>query len=229
VIRKLVLLELLWLEQMYSKRIKNDKIIDDRIQKYRLHYDYLKTCLDFPQDFKVDKSKYTSWKLQEVKKLKFNDWWKKIGSKIFEKQLDQVKEVKTTKQSNSSTFVEIPLDAPTEYAIEKIRKILQDKIMKVKSNERFRPLQLQIYLESFVLKKKKLKLVQIAIQLKKKRLKILKTHKNRAVMSEEKVDSMFPISMKYEIVNRIIWRNHTLAKKILLNVCKGEFPGKYFL
>ena len=40
------------------KRIKNDKIINDRIQKYRLHYDYLKTCLDFPKDFKEDKSKY---------------------------------------------------------------------------------------------------------------------------------------------------------------------------
>jgi len=227
--KKISIIRIIMARTDVLKRIKNNKIIDDRIQKYRLHYDYLKTCLDFPQDFKVDKSKYTSWKLQEVKKLKFNDWWKKIGSKIFEKQLDQVKEVKTTKQSNSSTFVEIPLDAPTEYAIEKIRKILQGKIMKVKSNERFRPLQLQIYLESFVLKKKKLKLVQIAIQLKKKRLKILKTHKNRAVMSEDKVDKMFPTIMEYEIVNRIIWRNHTLAKKILLNVCKGEFPGKYSL
>ena len=45
------------------KRIKNDKLIESRIQKYRLHYDYLKTCLDFPNDFKVDKSKYIHWKL----------------------------------------------------------------------------------------------------------------------------------------------------------------------
>ena len=209
--------------------VHKDTVLDKQIQIYRLHYSYLKLCLKYKDEFKVDKSKYVGWKLDEVKKLKFNDWWKKIGSKIFEKQLDQVKEVKTTKQSNSSTFVEIPLDAPTEYAIEKIRKILQDKTMKVKSNERFRPLQLQIYLESFVLKQKGLKLVKIASELKKKRLRILKTHKNRAVMNEDKVDSMFPISMKYEIVNRIIWRNHTLAKKILLNVCKGEFPGKYSL
>ena len=63
------------------KRIKNDKIINDRIQKYRLHYDYLKTCLDFPKDFKVDKSKYVGWKLEEVKKLKFNDWWKRLEVK----------------------------------------------------------------------------------------------------------------------------------------------------
>ena len=209
------------------KRIKDDKVIDNRIQKYRLHYDYLKTCLDNPKEFKVDKSKYSNWKLEEVKKLKFNDWWKKIGSNIFGKQLDQVKEVKTTKQSNLSTFVEIPLDVPTEYAIEKIRKILQEKQLKVKSTERFRPLQLQLYLESFILKKKNLKLVKIATELKKKRLRIFKTHKNRAVMNEDQIDNMFPSSMKYEVVNRIIWRNHTNARKILLNVCIGEFPGKY--
>jgi len=209
------------------KRIKDDKVIDNRIQKYRLHYDYLKTCLEHPREFKVDKSKYSNWKLDEVKKLKFNDWWKKIGSNIFGKKLEKVKEVKSTKKSNSSTFVEIPLDVPTEYAIERIRKILQDKQITSKSTERFRPLQLQLYLESFILKQKGLELVKIATELKRKRLRILKTHKNRAVMNEDQIDNMFPESMKYEVVNKIIWRNHTNARKILLNVCKGEFPGKY--
>src|SRR6056300_644378 len=187
------------------KRIKNDKLIESRIQKYRLHYDYLKTCLLFPKEFKIDKSKYSQWKLEEVKKLKFNDWWKKIGSKLFEKQLDQIKEVRTTKQSNSSTFVEIPLDVPTEYAVEKIRKILQDKQMKIKSNERIRPLELQIYLESYLLKQKKLKLTQIANELRKKRIRILKTHKDKALMNEDKLDNFLPTSMRYEVINRIIW------------------------
>ena len=209
------------------KRIKNDKLIEGRIQKYRLHYDYLKTCLLFPKEFKIDKSKYSQWKLEEVEKLKFNDWWKKIGSKLFEKQLDQIKEVRTTKQSNSSTFVEIPLDVPTEYAVEKIRKILQEKQMKIKTNERIRPLELQIYLESYLLKQKKLKLTQIANELRKKRIRILKTHKEKSLMNEDKLDNFLPTSMRYEVINRIIWRYHTNAKKILLNVCKGEFPGNY--
>jgi hypothetical protein len=73
------------------KRIKNDKVIDNRIQKYRLHFDYLKTCLDYPKEFKVDKSKYSNWKLDEVKKLKFNDWWKKIGSNIFVNSSNKLK------------------------------------------------------------------------------------------------------------------------------------------
>ncbi len=167
------------------KRIKNDKLIESRIQKYRLHYDYLKTCIEFPNDFKVDKSKYTHWKLNLVSKYKFNQWWSKIGSGLFEKEIEQVKEVKTTKQSNSSTFVEIPLDTPTEYAIEKIRDILQSKTSK-KTNKRLRPLQLQIYLETFKLRKQKKKLLEVAKLLREKRIKIMNTHKGRALMKEER-------------------------------------------
>ena len=85
------------------KRIKNDKLIESRIQKYRLHYDYLKTCLEHSEDFKVDKSKYTHWKLNLVSKYKFDKWWSQIGKNLFEKEIEQVKEVRTTKQSNTST------------------------------------------------------------------------------------------------------------------------------
>ena len=208
------------------KRIKNDKVIESRIQKYRLHYDYLKTCLDFPNDFKVDKSKYIHWKLNLVSKHTFNQWWTKVGSDLFNKEIEQVKEVRTARQSNTSTFIEVPNDTPTEYAIEKIRDILQSKTS-TKTNERIRPLELQIYLESFLLKQKGLKLVQIATELRKKRVRILKIYKDKAQMNEDKVDKFLPTHMRYEVVNRIIWRYHTNAKKILLNVCKGEFPGNY--
>ena len=208
------------------KRIKNDKLIESRIQKYRLHYDYLKTCLDFPNDFKVDKSKYTHWKLNLVSKYKFNQWWSKIGSGLFEKQIEQVQEVKTTKQSNSSTFVEIPLDTPTEYAIEKIRDILQSKTSK-KTNKRLRPLQLQIYLETFKLRKQKKKLLEVAKLLREKRIKIMNTHKGRALMKEERTLNFLPKEMLYYVKQRIIIRFSKNAKTILQNVCKGTFPGQY--
>ena len=70
------------------KRIKNDKLIDSRIQKYRLHYDYLKTCLEFPGDFKIDKSKYIYWKLNLVSKYKFDKWWSQLGKNLFEKEIE---------------------------------------------------------------------------------------------------------------------------------------------
>ena len=209
------------------KRIKNDKLIESRIQKYRLHFDYLKTCLEFPNDFKVDKSKYTHWKLNLVSKYKFNQWWSKVGSSLFEKQIEQVQEVRTARQSNTSTFIEVPNDTPTEYAIEKIRDILQSKTSK-KTNKRLRPLQLQIYLETFKLRKQNKKLLEVAKLLREKRLKIIKTHKSRALMKEERtVKFLDRRDMDYYVIQRIILRYNLHAKRILENVSKGIFPGKY--
>ena len=209
------------------KKIKDEKIIDNRIQKYRLHYEYLKTCLEHPKDFQVDKSKYENWKLNVVSKYKFNQWWSKIGSGLFEREIEQVKEVRTPRQSNSSTFIEVPIDTPAEYAIEKIRDILQSK-RSTKINERLRPLELQIYLETFQLRKKKIRMLEVAKLLRAKRLKIMKTHKNRALMKDERtVKFLDRKDMDYHIVQRIISRYNLNAKKILQNVCKGVFPGQY--
>ncbi len=208
------------------KRIKNDKLIESRIQKYRLHYDYLKTCLEFPNDFKVDKSKYTHWKLNLVSKYKFNQWWSKVGSSLFEKQIEQVQEVRTARQSNTSTFIEVPNDTPTEYAIEKIRDILQSKTSK-KTNKRLRPLQLQIYLKTFRLRKEKHSLLKVAELLRQQRLNIMKTHKSRALMKDERTVRFFPKEMLYYTKQRIIIRFSKNAKTILQNVCKGTFPGQY--
>ena len=209
------------------KRIKNDKLIESRIQKYRLHFDYLKTCLEFSNDFKVDKSKYTHWKLNLVSKLTFNQWWTKVGSDLFNKEIEQVKEVRTARQSNTSTFIEVPNDTPTEYAIEKIRDILQSKTSKT-TNERLRPLELQIYLETFKLRKQKKKLLEVAKLLREKRLKIMRTHKGRALMKDERtVKFLDKRDMDYYVIQRIILRYNLHAKRILENVSKGIFPGKY--
>ena len=209
------------------KRIKNNKVIEDRIQKYRLHYDYLKTCLDFPNDFKVDKSKYIHWKLNLVSKLTFNQWWSKVGSDLFNKEIEQVKEVRTARQSNTSTFIEVPNDTPTEYAIEKIRDILQSKTS-TKTNERLRPLELQIYLETFKLRKKKIRMLEVAKMLREKRLNIMKTHKSRALMKDERtVKFLDRQKMDYYVIQRQILRYNLHAKRILQNVCKGIFPGQY--
>jgi len=209
------------------KRIKNDKLIDSRIQKYRLHFDYLKTCLEFPGDFKIDKSKYIYWKLNLVSKYKFDKWWSQIGKNLFEKEIEQVKEVRTLKQSNTSTYIEVPDNTPTEYAIEKIRDILQSKTS-AKTNERLRPLELQIYLETFKLRKQNKQLLQVAKLLREKRLKIIKTHKSRALMKEERtVKFLDRRDMDYYVIQRIILRYNLHAKRILENVSKGIFPGNY--
>jgi len=209
------------------KRIKNDKLIESRIQKYRLHFDYLKTCLEHSEDFKVEKSKYTHWKLNLVSKYKIDKWWSQIGKNLIEKKIEQVKEVRTARQSNTSTFIEVPNDTPTEYAIEKIRDILQSKTSKT-TNERLRPLELQIYLETFKLRKQNKKLLEVAKLLREKRLKIMKTHKSRALMKDERtVKFLDRQTMDYYVIQRIILRYNLHAKIILENVSKGIFPGQY--
>ena len=209
------------------KRIKGDKLIESRIQKYRLHFDYLKTCLEHSEDFKVDKSKYTHWKLNLVSKLTFNQWWTKVGSDLFNKEIEQVKEVRTARQSNTSTFIEVPNDTPTEYAIEKIRDILQSKTSKT-TNERLRPLELQIYLETFKLRKQNKQLLEVAKLLREKRLKIMKTHKSRALMKDTRtVKFLDRQTMDYYVIQRIILWYNLHAKRILENVSKGIFPGQY--
>ena len=204
----------------------NMKLSFGEKQPYRIWFDYLKTCLDFPNDFKVDKSKYIHWKLNLVSKLTFNQWWTKVGSDLFNKEIEQIKEVRTARQSNTSTFIEVPNDTPTEYAIEKIRDILQSKTSK-KTNKRLRPLQLQIYLKTFKLRKEKKSLLEVAKLLRKQRLNIMKTHKSRALMKDERTVRFFPKEMLYYTKQRIIIRFSKNAKRILQNVCKGTFPGQY--
>ena len=138
-----------------------------------------------------------------------------------------MKEVRTQRQSNTSTFVEIPIDTPTEYAIEKIRDILQTKTSKT-TNERLRPLELQIYLETFKLRKQNKKLLEVAKLLREKRLRIMKTHKSRALMKDERtVKFLDKRDMDYYVIQRIVLRYNLHAKRILENVSKGIFPGKY--
>ena len=113
-----------------------------------------------------------------------------------------------------------------ENAIGKIRDILQSKTSK-KTNKRLRPLQLQIYLKTFRLRKEKKKLLEVAKLLRQQRLNIMKTHKDRALMKEYRTLNFFPKEMTYFTKQRIIVRFNTNAKRILQNVCKGTFPGQY--
>ena len=78
------------------KRIKDDVLIENRIQIYRIHFTYLKTCLKYAKEFKVDKSKYNGWKLDKVKSLTFDKWWSSVGRDLMGKKLDTIRQIKTS-------------------------------------------------------------------------------------------------------------------------------------
>ena len=209
------------------KRIKDNVLIDERIQILRLHFNYLKTALE--RGFDVDKSKYTQWNLSKVKTLSFDKWWKQIGKRVLGRKLDAVKEVKSTSNRRSNTIlVEIPIDSPTEYSIEKIRDIIQLKQSKDTSGERLHYVKLSIYLDAYNLRfKKGLKLKQIAIELRNNRLKILKERKSRSAMDRTTTEKFLSPNLEPESLQRQILRFRQKAEIILQNVCKGEFPGNY--
>ena len=55
----------------------------------------------------------------------FDKWWSKIGKKVLGRKLDAIKEVSTSSKRRSNTIlVEIPLDNPTEYSLDKIREMM---------------------------------------------------------------------------------------------------------
>ena len=60
------------------KKIKDDVYIEDKIQVIRLHYNYLKTCLKHPNDFKINAKAYSKWDLDLIKRVAFDTWWKKV-------------------------------------------------------------------------------------------------------------------------------------------------------
>ena len=209
------------------KRIKDNVLIDEKIQILRLHFNYLKTALE--RGFDVDKSKYYYWNLSKVKTLSFDKWWKQIGKRILGRKLDAVKEVKSTSNRRSNTIlVEIPIDNPAEYSIEKIRDIIQSKQSKDTSDERLHYVKLSIYLDAYKLRiVKGLQLKQVATELRKKRIDILRQRKSRSAMDRTRTEKFLSPSLGPESLQRQILRFRQKAEIILKNVCKGVFPGNY--
>jgi hypothetical protein len=212
-----------------KKRIKDDVIIDERIQILRLHYDYLKAAMKYIDPKLLDKSKYTNWKLNIVETHSFNSWWSKIGKKVLGRKLDAIREVNSsTKRRQNTILLEIPLDNPTEYSVDKVRDIINSKGTSSKSDERLHYVKLQIYLDAYLLRfTKNLSLKQIATELRNKRVKILKQRGTRSAMDRGRTEKFLSPNLEPESLQRQILRFRQKAEIILHNVCKGEFPGDY--
>ena len=226
------------------RKIKDNIYIDKKIQIYRLHYNYLKTALKYSSEFKVDKSKYRDWDTNKVKTMPFDKWWKLKGMKLLGKELELVREIKTSSfNSRPNTVVlEIPTDVPFQYSLKQIKEIIKPKTSKSNKDERNHYLKLEDYLKTWELKKENNTLREIRRKLVAHRKVILKKRKNRSAMDRtatEKYLKYKPSQIldsivgekdvtKIKSLERQINRFRSHAQKILLNVCKGEFPGQYW-
>ena len=234
--------------------VHNETVLDKQIQIYRLHYSYLRICLKYDKEFKVDKSKYIGWDLDFIKKQKevttsFNIWWSKIGKHLFSKKTFNPKVITSNsiKHLPNSLTIQISKNAPTEYNILKIREILGKEKVKNKEEDTQRNhyVKLQIYLDSWKLNKEEnLTLRQTRRRLVARRKLILKRLGNRSAMDKWKTQDFLKYEpsqteglygkkllekdiTKIKNLERQIVRYRTNASRILQNVCNGEFPGQY--
>ena len=218
------------------KKIKDNILIDKKIQIYRLHYNYLKTCLKYPIEFPVDKSKYKEWDLNKVKTIPFDKWWKLKGMNLLGKKLDTVREIKTSSfNSRPNTVVfEVPTNVPIQFSLKQIKDILKTKSVRdSKDDEKSHYLKLEIYLKTWNLKRdERITLREIRRRLVAERKIILKKRGMRSAMDRTATEKFLKFDPKKETetiknLERQILRYKTNAQKILTNVSKGEFPGKY--
>ena len=109
--------------------------------------------------------------MKAVESQTFDKWWSKIGKKVLGRKLDAIKEVSTSSKRRSNTIlVEIPLDNPTEYSLDKIREMINSKSSNNQSDARLHYVKLQIYLDAYLLRfTKNLSLKQIATELRNKK------------------------------------------------------------
>jgi hypothetical protein len=233
--------------------VYKDTVLDKQIQIYRLHYSYLRMCLKYDKEFTVDKSKYNDWNLDFIKNQKevttsFNIWWSKIGKHLFSKKTFNPKVITSNsiKRIPNSITIQISKNAPTEYNILKIREILgKEKIKnKEEDTQRNHYVKLQIYLDTWKLHKENFTLRETRRRLVAKRKQILKRLGKRSAMDKWKTQDFLKFNPsktegrfgekllekdipKIKNLERQIVRYRTNAKRILQNVCKGEFPGQY--
>jgi hypothetical protein len=230
------------------KRIKDNILIDKKIQIYRLHYNYLKTCIKYPELFKIDEKKYSGWNLEQVKSLEFNKWWSLKGMKLLGRKLENVKEIKSNsfEKKPNTVIVEIPTNVPFQYSLKQIRALLKNKIIfeKKRGTEKNHHLKLAIYLEAWRLKKiEDLSLKETRRRLVAIRKILLKKRGVKAAMDRTATENFLKFvpsqagnrnrkdgarhNVEIRHLERQISRYRSNAEKILKNVCLGKFPGKY--
>ena len=217
------------------------------IQPYRVWFDYLKTCLkDKKLERRIDRKYYQSWNLNEIENSTFNKWFK-THSHLFESK-GNIKIINKISNSQSITL-EIPLNFKIKEIQKEIPKILKGKVNKptsrfILTHERkhIKTPALDSFLITWKLKQKFKTYSNEEIwdltdeEIEKRQQKVSRLVKEGKLRRRKlqgvgwgKGNSKLNTKSTTTINNKsiIISRNINKASKILLNVCKGKFPGEY--
>lgn len=219
------------------------KLTNKEQQPYRIWFEYLKTTLNDEQySKKINKEYYKDWHLSLVKKQKFNQWLKSHEHLFVDTNKSEIR-LYEGKRTPNTILVEIPVSFNVQKIQREIGKVVKGKIAKSQINQKFkiqtnRPLQtapLEYFLWAYEFKKTtNLKLEDIwnkvDQKIKDRQTKVAK-QVERFTKTGEGIRKRALASGGFSRVDKnkaiLISRNIKKAQNILLNVCKGNFPGNY--
>ena len=210
-------------------------------QPYRLWFQYLQTCLNNDKFRKKINTKfYKSWNLNNVKKQKFDEWFK-THSHLFEEYESHIK-LYSGKKTPNTILVEIPANYNVHKIQREIGSIVSEKInqsnakFSITSNRSLQIAPLDYFLWCWKWRQQEKYQVRGGLEMiweelhkrvserQKKYAKAIAkgTIKGRQVGGGEKSTSIKGATSGRTI---IVSRNIKKAENILFNVCKGKFPG----
>ena len=210
-----------------------------RKESYRLWFEFYKMCLlsdEISIIKNLDKSYefYKSW--GDVRKVKFDDWWKS-HEYLFTEPVVKVLDDLSLRQTDESLIVEIPLNQSTSKLLESLKKVIE---LSQKPNYRKKKVR---FTKSYQLTKgsePKLETIRNVLNiyrdvyLPNKKPKIPKTLDLTIEYYDKKKRMVLPDSLKFDRyhsneknIQRNLGRWMKWGETIMLNVSNGEFPGKY--
>ena len=207
------------------------------IQPYRCWYEYLQYTLnDSERSKKVNKTYYKDWHLNQVKTKSFNQWIN-THEKLFMNEAVQRIKLLGNKRTPNTVAVEIPINFNVQKIQKEIGKAVKGLVAKQQANQRFK-LHIKRPLQSAPLdwfhwayqyhSKNKYSLEEIwhlvNEKQEKRQVKVKKRSNARALQRNLPAGDNIKANRQRAV---LISRNVNKAKKILNNVCKGQFPGDY--
>ena len=124
-------------------------------QNIRLWYQYLQTAIELKLD--INKEYYKSWHITQIRKTRFDVWWKK-HTYLFEDDVLDVELMSSISQFDKDFInIKVPKEINYEDAVRQIRKVLLGKTNKAQfhlTNQRFRYLEVDDYLKCWKKKQK---------------------------------------------------------------------------
>ena len=206
-------------------------------ENYRLWFEFYKICcLSERTDIRLNLKKtgnfYESW--SEVRNIKFDDWWK-THSRLFEQPTVKIVKSEEEMESSHGILIEVPLNQSVTDTLSQLKDILvkEQRISNKKkktvligryqltdnSEPKLKTIRniLNIYRDVYISnnKPKIPKLLPMIVDYYKGKKKM--TLPNSLDVRENDLDNVL----------RNLGRWTKWGETIMLNVSKGEFPGKY--